>query len=146
MTIKFNRIDVDTGDFESSITHLEQKLLHALRSELAQSDNQSFVFIAKSVAGEIIGGVAASTSYNWLLIKLLWVDESCRESGLGKQLMELAEQHGANVGCHSAWLDTSNPKAERFYKKNGYSEFGRLENESDHQPPTHRRWFLKKTL
>ena len=88
----------------------------------------------------------ASTSYSWLLIKILWVEESHRNSGIGQQLMEAAQAKGRTLNCHSAWLDTSSPKAYLFYARLGYEVFGQLENDATQSPPAHRRWFMKKSI
>jgi len=146
MKTKFELVQSTDVGFEACTAFLEQQLLASLRTDLIQSANQSFVLVSKTAEDEIVGGIVASTSYDWLLVKLLWVEESSRKLGLGKQLLSQAEEKGMAIGCHSAWLDTSNPVAMHFYRKNGYCEFGRLHNEADHQPPSHQRWFLKKKL
>lgn len=146
MSAVIEQLDLTSTDYHTTLSLLEQQLLSSLQADLAQSENRAFVLIAKSVQGDIIGGLAGSTSYDWLLIKILWVQQSNRGTGLGKRLLNEAERIGLNHGCHSAWLDTSNPVAESFYKNNGYQEFGRLENDQGNTPPTHKRWFLKKVL
>lgn len=146
MSIEIEFLRDDTNDFSSSVERLERELLQSLRAELVQSKNMSFALIARSAAGDIIGGLTATSSYNWLLIKILWVDKASRGTGLGKKLLQRAEKQGSEIGCHAVWLDTSNPVAERFYTRQGYSEFGRLENEPAQSPSTHRRWFLNKKL
>ena len=125
---------------------IESRLLASLRSTLTQAENSSFVLAARSSTNELIGGLTASTSYGWLLTKLLWVEESHRHEGLGARLMEKAELKAVSLGCHSAWLETSNPTAKRFYEGLGYIEFGRLSNDAGQFPESHRRWFLKKPL
>ena len=135
-------LTVDTG-----IAHLiEQKLLETLRKDLQQSNNDHFVLAAKSDSGELFGGICASTSYGWLLIKTLWVDDKQQRQGLGRRLMSKAEKRGLALGCHSAWLDTSNPVALQFYQAIGYVVFGQLENDSTQYPQSHRRWFMRKKL
>ncbi len=101
---------------------------------------------AKSAQNSLIGGLTASTSYGWILIKTLWVDEAQRNQGVGRLLMEEAEAKGIGLGCHSAWLDTSNPDAKTFYETLGYEVFGELSNDAEQFPESHRRWFLKKSL
>ncbi len=125
---------------------LEAELLISLGSELEQSLNTSFTLSAKNSEGEMVGGLVASTSYNWLLVKILWVEESHRNSGIGQRLMEAAHAEGQVLNCHSAWLDTSSPKAYLFYSALGYEVFGQLENTENQSPPNHRRWFMKKSL
>ena len=125
---------------------LESELLESLRDRLPQSLNTGFVLSAKNTSRAIIGGITASTSYSWLLIKLLWVDEDYRHLGIGQSLMKQCEAKGVELGCHSAWLDTSNPDAKSFYLELGYETFGELANSEQQDPPDHHRWFMKKEL
>ncbi len=125
---------------------IEESLLSALAQVNAQSENATLVFSADSKDGRRLGGATGSTSYGWLLLKMLWVDDSARGAGLGRQLTNAIEAEAKRLGCHSAWLDTSNRDAREFYLKLGYSDFGKLENGPDRTPPEHIRWFMKKTL
>ena len=101
--------------------------------------NDGFVLAAKDEAGATIGGLIASTSYGWALIKVLWVSKDARQQGLGRSLMARGEQKAKELGCHAAWLDTSNPKAMKFYLKLGYEVFGELANSKEQFPPEHQR-------
>ncbi len=125
---------------------IERKLLIALAGINVQSVNTTIIIEAKAENGALAGGVAASTSYGWLLVKTLWVHEDHRGSGLGRQLMAAAEAEGLASGCHSAWLDTSNSDAREFYLKLGYSDFGILMNGRGRAPEGHARWFMKRDL
>ena len=125
---------------------VEAQLLHALRSDLPQGHNESFVLSAEDPQGVVIGGLVASTSYGWLLTKCLWVAEARRGQGFGLSLMAGAEEKAREIGCHGAWLDTSSPKAMNFYSKLGYTSFGQLTNSDAQYPPFHRRWFMSKLL
>ena len=132
---------------DSSVAKIiEHKLLMALRQNLEQANNEKFVLTAKSDANTLLGGLTASTSYGWLLIKTLWVDDKQIRKGLGTSLMTQAESRGRDLGCHSAWLDTSNPSSKLFYEAIGYEVFGELQNNSVQMPTSHQRWFMKKTL
>jgi len=125
---------------------LESRLLEALQKALVQSENTNFVISARSDQNVLIGGITASTSYGWMLIKVLWVDDLHRMKGVGRTLIEKAETKGRRIGCHAAWLETSNPDARRFYETLGYVVFGKLSNESGQFPDSHQRWFMKKNL
>ncbi|MFT2110135.1 GNAT family N-acetyltransferase [Marinomonas sp. 2405UD68-3] len=145
--INKDRIVIQEDD-ENIVHFIESKLLESLHEALPQSLNTGFVLSARDNTEEskILGGITASTSYSWLLIKILWVDITERNSGIGRSLMKEAEQKGKALGCHSAWLDTSNPDAMNFYLTLGYKVFGELSNDDNQNPPTHKRWFMKKTL
>ena len=133
------------GD-EGLAERLESELLLSLALNQEQAINTGFTLSANVSEGELIGGLVASTSYSWLLVKILWVKESQRNLGVGRSLMTAAEAKAGELGCHSVWLDTSNAKARQFYDALGYEVFGQLENLEVHTPPDHCRWFMKKAL
>lgn len=141
------RISKETGTTKNELaSEIEQNLLSALARANTQSANESFILKASARGGHLVGGLTASTSYGWLLVKTLWVSDTCRTTGVGRQLMDAAEAEGIRLGCHGAWLDTSSIDARLFYEKLGYREFGRLENGPEKQPTGHCRWFMKKAL
>lgn len=137
---------VPTSNLAVISAKIERELLCALAQTNAQTENASLVFTARNDDDELIGGAAGSTSYGWLLVKMLWVSEALRGSGIGQQLIQAIEDEGRNLGCHSAWLDTSNADARSFYIKLGYADFGVLENGPGKEPEHHARWFMKKEL
>ncbi|MCR9235190.1 MAG: GNAT family N-acetyltransferase [Alphaproteobacteria bacterium] len=139
-------VEVDESERSQVAKVIETGLLAALVRSNTQAENDSFVLVYKGQSGSVAGGVTGGTSYGWLLIKTLWVDEMHRGAGLGKQLVLAAEGRGREIGCHSAWLDTSSEAAHSFYSHLGYSDFGVLANEADQPPTDHCRWFMKKTL
>ena len=137
---------VFSEDSEDIGRQLVSKLLVSLRTSLPQAENTSFVFTARDSSSELIGGLTASTSYGWLLVKILWVDDDYRKRGIGRALMTRAHEKAIEVGCHGIWLETSNPNAMEFYRRLGYETFGELRNAQGQQPESHRRWFMKKML
>lgn len=126
--------------------YLEAKLLESLRSETEQSINTSFELVERDQSDKIIGGLVASVSYGWLLVKIVWIDKAYRNKGIASKLISQAENKARELGCHSAWLDTSNPAAKKFYANRHYVLFGQLKNTSNQIPPDHQRWFMKKML
>lgn len=75
-----------------------------------------------------LGGIILSFLWNGMHIDSLWVDESLRGQGWGQKLMEEAEKEGRKKGCTIAFTDTFTWQAPEFYKKLGYTEYGKLEN------------------
>ena len=80
----------------------------------------------KTVLAGLVG--RTHTIPMWLEVSVIWVDERVRNQGLGRQLMEKAEQEGRQRGCQYARLATSNFQAPTFYQKLGYTLYGTLEN------------------
>lgn len=125
---------------------LEAKPRQELRDASKQGENTSFSLQLGSSDGALLGGLSASTSYGWLLIKVIFVEPSARGHWYGRGLLEDAIKRAKGLGCHSVWLDTSNPLAHRFYLKQGFETFGSLSNESDCAPSRHQRWFMKRAI
>jgi GNAT superfamily N-acetyltransferase len=90
---------------------------------------------------KIVAGLAGETYCGWLFVRYLWVSDSLRGRGVGRELMFRAEARARERGCHSAWLDTFSFQAPGFYRKLGYEEFGRLD-----YPPDQQKHFLSKRL
>lgn len=124
---------------------VEQALLAELRTTAPQGVNDSITLIAQDCAGRV-GGLHGATSYGWLLIKTLWIEPAYRRRGLGRQLLDHAFGEARRRGCHSAWLDTSNSAAARFYQASGFEPYGRLTDTPTQSPPGHWRWFLRRAL
>lgn len=90
--------------------------------------------------GQIAGGLAGYTNWDWLYIERLAVASNLRGLGVGRQLVEEAERIAIDRDCIGAWVDTFTFQAPQFYEQIGYSEFGRL----PHYPDGHSRIFLRK--
>lgn len=59
------------------------------------------------------------------LLRSLFVDESCRRSGVGEQLVAALEAHTAQRGLESLWLLTIDAVA--YFSRLGYAEMPRHE-------------------
>lgn len=76
--------------------------------------------------GNIAGGLVAQIWWGALEIQYLWISESIRGKGYGKELMLKAEAEAKDRGCHMAYVDTFDFQAKSFYEKLGYKEYGSL--------------------
>jgi GNAT superfamily N-acetyltransferase len=100
------------------------------------------ILLSHPESDEIVGGLYGSTSFSYLWVDLLFVPESVRGTGVGRELMTQAEAEAVRRGCHAASLDTFSFQARGFYERLGYSVFGIL----DDCPPGHSRFYLTKRL
>lgn len=75
---------------------------------------------ARDETGAMTGGLIADRKGLWLCIDYLWVSESARGTGLGSQLVNLAEQESVQLGCLHSLVDTFSFQALPFYEKLGY--------------------------
>ena len=99
-----------------------------------------FAYLSRGEAGTLLAGVMGSLSWGWLFVEAVWVSDALRGRGIGRALMEAAERHARECGCHSVWLDTF--QARDFYLGIGYETFGVL----DDYPHGQRRTFMRKAL
>ncbi|MCF2904985.1 GNAT family N-acetyltransferase [Octadecabacter sp. CECT 8868] len=126
-----------------------KSLAAALSADLRGLSDQGVIdsinLVVSSPDGELIAGLAGTTSYGWLRVNMLWVSKNQRRTGIGSDLMQRAMDLSISRGCHSAWLETSNPEACAFYERLGFSQFANLSNDG-FPPPIHSRWFLRRSL
>jgi GNAT superfamily N-acetyltransferase len=100
------------------------------------------IVIREPDSPQVIGGLWARTGRGWLSIELIFVPDKLRGHGIGRELIALAEAEGLRRGCHSAWLDTLNPRAAALYEALGYHCFGELKD----FPVGNSRYFFQKKL
>jgi GNAT superfamily N-acetyltransferase len=68
------------------------------------------------------------------------VAEPFRLQKVGSKILLRAEEIARERQCIGSYLDTFTFQAKGFYERNGYTEFGRLNN----IPPGHARIWLSK--
>lgn len=90
----------------------------------------------------LLAVLTADVLWDWLYIDELWVDESYRNTGVGKKMMMLAEDYAASQHLTGIWLWTQSWQAEEFYVKLGYSEFTRFPD----FPKGHQRVGFRKII
>jgi GNAT superfamily N-acetyltransferase len=83
---------------------------------------------AKDASGALVAGLRGFVFLSWLNVELLFVDEKARHQGVGRRLLAMAEQKARELGARNATLTTFEWQARTFYLKQGYEEFGRIEN------------------
>ncbi len=127
----------------STLESLLKKVLSVRPSDQADADRtfKTFGIFDYDSNKEICAGVSVLVHPGWAYIDLLWVSEGMRGKGLGRQLMNKAEDESKNRGCHSAYLWTQDFEAPRFYEKLGYTRFVVFE---DFIPGHQRIGFMKR--
>ncbi len=82
--------------------------------------------------GQVIAGLdAVMTAFNILYVSTVFVDESHRRQGLGRQLMEEMETRAKLLGANTIRLDTFDWQGYDFYKALDYQEVGHYAHEAD---------------
>lgn len=102
----------------------EQVLFDGISDDAAKKKGMErikpFRIYIKDSNQSVLGGASGITYYGCLYIDMLWVDESIRNHGFGKKIMEEAEKIGRERKCTFASLNTMDWEALPFYQKLGY--------------------------
>ena len=105
------------------------------RLQLIKRGAEHEVWVAEAAAGEVLGWIEVLLERTLISdreaeITGLVVDASCRGQGIGRRLMEEAEQWARDKGCRSVRLRSNVVRAEAhaFYEQLGYSVFKTQKN------------------
>lgn len=103
----------------------QEELLQGLRAYNGQFIDFTLVggdiaVYARDDSGKMRGGLIGRRVGEWLDIKYLWVCSETRTSGVGTQLMQMAEEEAKRQGCRHSLVDTLSFQARPFYEKQGY--------------------------
>ncbi|WP_333630798.1 GNAT family N-acetyltransferase [Agrobacterium cavarae] len=111
-------------------------------ADVGNADRVPLAVIIRGGDGALLAGINGYTAWGWLYVQWLWVHESLRGQQMAGRMLAAAEEEARVRGCHSAWIDTFNPAAEKAYRRQGYEVFGELPD----FPIGRTRKFLKKRL
>lgn len=114
----------------------------AMLEEEAKSPIDKISFMLRDDEGQLLGGITGEAFWYHLHIDFLWVDPTLRGQGYAKQLIDHIEAYAKEKDYKLILLDSFSFQAPQFYIKQGYEEFGKVE---DH-PIGHSRSFLMKRL
>ena len=111
-------------------------------ADVGPADRVPLAVIVRGENGALLAGINGYTAWGWLYVQWLWVHEILRGQQMAGRMLAAAEEEAKARGCHSAWIDTFNPVAEKAYTRQGYEVFGELPD----FPIGRTRKFLKKRL
>lgn len=97
---------------------------------------------ARDENGRVLGGVDGRSSWGWCYIDRLAISPQMRGRGIGSRLLAEVEAIARRRGCVGVRLTTTSFQAAPFYEKQGYREYGRL----DDHPPGHTMIYLAKRI
>ena len=101
--------------------------------ESTEWPNEKFYFEAQE-NGKLAGYVACEYAAGVLYISTLIVGETFRRRGIGRTLLQKAEEYGKDLGAHTIWLKTGkNWPENKFYEKLGYGTVATLPDFYFHQ-------------
>ncbi len=134
------RIVVDDEPPSEDVTALEQGVRVFNEAELGPGGSRHLTVFARDESDALVGGVAGRTIYDWFLIHVVWIAEPQRGQGLGRRLMQRAEDVARERGCAGAQVDTLSFQAPGFYQRLGFEIIGHVPD----FPAGHSRYFLAR--
>jgi GNAT superfamily N-acetyltransferase len=112
------------------------------RGVLGPTQHFPVVFHALAEDGAFLGGLTGDVWLKRLSMDFVWLDESLRGQGIGRQLIEAAERYAIECGATHANLDTSDFQVgPAYYEQLGYETFGVLG-----EAPERLSYFMRKRL
>jgi len=134
--------DSDTQD--SVRKTVSERLNQFDRSFAPEPTLEPLIVTAVASDNTIIGGLVGQLcpAWHWVHIAMLWVEETHRIQGIGRQLLRAAELEAVRRGCNYVQLETFSFAAKGFYEKQAYVVFGVQED----FPPGYQRFYLRKKL
>jgi|GEM_PF-2165379 GNAT superfamily N-acetyltransferase len=113
--------DVQEAIFAVLRNHnLSQNAAFFSARDLPENASKPLNIVTFDARGTVIGGLIAETQFAWLKVSAMAVAEQSRRRGIGRRLLELAEQEALSRGCHHVYLETMDYQAPEFYRKLDY--------------------------
>ncbi|MER5765915.1 GNAT family N-acetyltransferase [Streptomyces sp. NPDC002082] len=116
-----------TGEGDTALDdRLTEELTAFNAAATGVSDHGTFSVKVTDEAGELIGGLSASTWGGLCGIELLWVREDSRKDGWGGRILRAAETEARRRGCDRVAVSSYTFQAPGFYERHGYAEVARI--------------------
>jgi GNAT superfamily N-acetyltransferase len=138
------RISIETDAAAETRKTVESGLYSYNDRFAGPMENSILTIGARDAENTIIGGLIANLQpgWKWMTVHRLWIDEAYRRAGIGRRLLEAAEEEARKSGCLHVAVDTMEFQARGFYEKLGYRVYAVQED----YPVGHRKFLLRKTF
>ncbi len=117
------------SNFDQHVSDLMKKYPHT-----------GYKLVIKNDDGQVIGGMNGYTTMGTMFVEGLWVDESYRGQGYGKDLLMHAEKLAKEKGCIAGQTACFSFQELAFLKKHGFNTYG----VSDEYPKEAKEYYLIK--
>lgn len=141
-------INVHIEFYKGELTPSEQSLVlagfhtHSEEQSAPEYKKERVKWLAFDERKQLRAILTAEILWDWVYIDELWISQDCRGKGLGRKLMQLAEEFARSQSLQGLWLWTQSWQAEGFYERLGYDQFTRF----DSFPKGYSRVGFRKTL
>ena len=115
---------------------------HTGQLDAPRYEKERVKWLATDEFGDLKAVLTADILWDWIYVDELWVATELRDEGVGRELIERAEEYSRSQSLQGIWLWTQSWQAEGFYERLGYVEFTRFED----FPKGHSRIGFRKRL
>jgi len=136
------RIDIRDDPRPELVAFLEERIYEFNAAATGIYDGTLLNASVRDDAGTVVAGISGHTWGGCCTIVLLWVDASLRGTGIGRTLMQAAEDEAMRRGCRQMVLSTHSFQAPRFYEKLGFRRIAAIPN----NPAGHQDFIYLKEL
>lgn len=144
--IPISKVSTDAMERVAAVTptitvsnQLDNEFYHSLQQRLRNYNRQVALQMeppdaiplnirVEDANGKLLGGIAAVTYWDWLVVKLFVLDNEQRGNRLGERLLLMAHREAQARGCRHAHTQTYDFQALEFYVKLGYRVVGELKD------------------
>jgi GNAT superfamily N-acetyltransferase len=135
-------VSVSAEPMLAEVQYLEDRLYEFNSAATGIDNGQWLAILARDDSGRIVAGICGNTWGGCAEIRQFWVDEACRDQGLGTRLLQTAEQEARRRGCRQMLLMTFSFQAPDFYARHGFEIVATV----DDYPQGHTNLLLRKRL
>jgi GNAT superfamily N-acetyltransferase len=136
------KVSISDAADEQDIAELRDAV-HAYNEETTGfRDGLALSCFVRDDDGQLVAGIDGFTWGGYARVEYLWVEESRRQLGYGRQLLEAAEAEARRRGCVTIVLDTHDFQAPWLYTRLGY----KLAGTTHDTPRGYRQYLYEKRL
>jgi len=125
----------------TDVQYLEDRIYEFNSKATGIGDGEWLGFFLRA-GDRIIAGVCGNTWGGVCELRQFWVDEPQRNRGLGRTLLQAAEQEARRRGCTQMVLMTFSFQAPAFYERHGFEVVATI----DDYPRGHQNVLMRKRL
>jgi GNAT superfamily N-acetyltransferase len=112
------------------------------RAQTGKNGHQTFTIYQRHANGEMMAGLSGCIWAQVCEIQRVWVHPTIRKQGIGRSLMEMAEQEAQKHNCHVITLNVYSFQSPAFFTRLGYQVAACV----DDCPPGYQTFHLVKRL
>lgn len=141
LTTTATDLEIQSPPNPNDFNFLNQSLIDDIALHVPLNISRYAVFL-RDAAGLIHGGLWGHFYWDWFDLRFLWMSDTVRGQGFGKQAMHILFEECKQRGSVGIKSDTADFQSLSFYQSLEFEVYGTLKN----RPPRHSSYFIKKLI